>query len=165
VKGPGLRIDHDVRRVWRCAKCGKTVRTPVQVVAQRCGCPDGPWMTLQLPVKREPFCPPVREPLPEIEAEAEKPVPAPVAADAPIVEETAVPFPAGEAIPAAAPAETNETAAALAPSITEAPAAPSEVAAAEPPAAAPSPTEPAAVSPPADDFGAGLGDIPPEPPA
>src|SRR5262245_7178595 len=73
VKGPGLRIDLDVRRIWCCAKCGKTVRTAVQVVAQRCGCADAPWMSLQPPVKREPFRPPVREPLPDVEAPLEQP--------------------------------------------------------------------------------------------
>lgn len=66
MKGPGLRIDLDVRRSWRCPKCGRTVRTPAHVVSQRCGCSEqGNWMRLELPVKRAPFVAPVREPLPE----------------------------------------------------------------------------------------------------
>src|SRR5262249_17022825 len=66
VKGPGLRIDLDVRRVWRCAKCGKSIRTPAHVVSQRCGCSEpGQWMRLEPPVKREPFRPPPREPIPD----------------------------------------------------------------------------------------------------
>ena len=56
----------DVRRIWRCSKCGKTVRTPGLVTAQRCNCSDdSQWMRLEPPVKREPFLPPHREPLPE----------------------------------------------------------------------------------------------------
>ncbi|MGE5193199.1 MAG: hypothetical protein ACM3U2_11945 [Deltaproteobacteria bacterium] len=163
MKGPGLRIDHDVRRVWHCAKCGKTVRTPVHVVAQRCSCSDASWMALQPPVKREPFRPPVREPLPEFEPAPEQP--APVAPDTPIVEEPSVTFQAEEAVPVASPAETNEPAPALAPSITTAPAVPPDAATAEPAASAPAASEQAPVSPPPDDFGAGLSDVPPEPSA
>jgi hypothetical protein len=165
MKGPGLRIDLDVRRVWRCAKCGKTVRTPVQVVAQRCACSDAPWMTLQPPVKREPFRPPVREPLPEIDAAPEHPVPATFAADVPIGEPSAAALPAAEPAPDGFPAESSLSVATITPSATEPPAAPPEAAVAEPPASAPSGTEPAPVHSPPDDFGAGLGDIVPEPPA
>lgn len=66
MKGPGLRHDLDVRRVWRCTKCGKVVRTPGHVTAQRCGCSDpARWMHLEPAVKKEPFRAPVREHLPE----------------------------------------------------------------------------------------------------
>lgn len=65
VKGPGLRIDLDVRREWRCTRCGRTVRTPVFVTAQRCSCSsDDGWMQLQQPAKREPYRPPPRAPEP-----------------------------------------------------------------------------------------------------
>ncbi len=66
MKGPGLRLDLDVRRVWRCEKCGRIARTPGQVTAQRCGCTEPPqWMHLEPPIKKEPFQAPVREHLPE----------------------------------------------------------------------------------------------------
>ena len=66
MKGPGLRIDLDVRRVWRCSKCGRIVRTLGQVTAQRCGCTEAAqWMHLEPAVKREPFHAPPREHLPE----------------------------------------------------------------------------------------------------
>ena len=62
MKGPGLRIDLDVRRVWRCSKCGRIVRTLGQVTAQRCGCTEAAqWMQLQPAVKKEPFRAPARE--------------------------------------------------------------------------------------------------------
>jgi hypothetical protein len=62
VKGPGLRANLDVRRVWRCPRCGRVARTPGAVTAVRCGCGDETWMQLQPPVKREPFRPPPRTP-------------------------------------------------------------------------------------------------------
>ncbi|MBS0265775.1 MAG: hypothetical protein JSS02_27840 [Planctomycetes bacterium] len=66
MKGPGLRIDLDVRRTWRCAKCGKTLRTVGAVTAQRCGCADdATWMRLEQFVPRPRYVPPHREPLPE----------------------------------------------------------------------------------------------------
>jgi hypothetical protein len=161
VKGPGLRIDLDVRRIWRCAKCGKTVRTAVQVVAQRCGCADAPWMTLQPPVKREPFRPPVREPLPEIEAESEKPVAVSVAAGPQVVEPPAAALPAAESAPAGLPAEANPPAAEAELATAAPPAAGSGSASVEPAAPEPAPASP----PPPDDFGAGLDDVSPETPA
>ena len=66
MKGPGLRIDLDVRRVWKCAKCGRIARTSGQVTAQRCGCTEAvQWMHLEPAVKKEPFRAPFREHLPE----------------------------------------------------------------------------------------------------
>lgn len=62
MKGPGLRANLDVRRVWRCPRCGRVARTPGAVTAVRCGCADETWMQLQPPVKREPFRPPPRTP-------------------------------------------------------------------------------------------------------
>ena len=67
MKGPGLRVDLDVRRVWRCAKCGRVVRALGHVTAQRCTCTSdaAQWMHLEPAVKKEPFQAPVREHLPE----------------------------------------------------------------------------------------------------
>lgn len=62
MKGPGLRANLDVRRVWRCPRCGRVARSPGAVTAVRCGCADETWMQLQPPVKREPFRPPPRTP-------------------------------------------------------------------------------------------------------
>ncbi len=86
MKGPGLRIDLDVRRIWHCAKCGKTIRTPGLVTAQRCNCSDeSTWMRLEQPVPRPPFQPPHRDPLPEYGDE-----PAPAAATEPSAPEATV---------------------------------------------------------------------------
>jgi hypothetical protein len=38
IKGPGLRIDIDVRRVWRCPSCGQTQKLPSSATSARCGC-------------------------------------------------------------------------------------------------------------------------------
>lgn len=157
MKGPGLRIDLDVRRVWRCAKCGKTVRTAGLVTAQRCGCSDGAqWMRLEPPVKREPFVPPHRDPIPE-----DDPEPAP-AAEGPATE-SALPAvsehpPAPEEPVEAAPSETVLAREALIETVLFE-AVPAEPAA-EPEPTAPPPDNPAAnaetVPPPTDEFGAGL---------
>ncbi len=97
MKGPGLRLDLDVRRIWRCTKCGKVARTPGQVTAQRCGCTEpAQWMHLEPAVKKEPFRAPVREHLPEAweleEAAAANTTPAETAAtnqsEPPAVEST-----------------------------------------------------------------------------
>ena len=38
MKGPGLRIEIDVRRVWRCPTCGQNQRWPTDITAPRCFC-------------------------------------------------------------------------------------------------------------------------------
>jgi len=38
IKGPGHRNKFDVRRVWQCPACGKSVRTAGHVVNLRCDC-------------------------------------------------------------------------------------------------------------------------------
>lgn len=38
MKGPGLRIDVDVRRAWRCPVCGQGARLPMDSTAPRCPC-------------------------------------------------------------------------------------------------------------------------------
>lgn len=51
IKGPGLRIDLDVRRVWECSRCGRQRKYSGDVVARLCHCSaedrsDGVWMHL-----------------------------------------------------------------------------------------------------------------------
>lgn len=38
MKGPGLRIDIDVRRGWRCPVCGQSQRLTMDIIAPRCLC-------------------------------------------------------------------------------------------------------------------------------
>lgn len=38
MKGPGMRLDLDVRRVWQCPACGREVRSSGQVVGRVCSC-------------------------------------------------------------------------------------------------------------------------------
>lgn len=38
MKGPGLRIDVDVRRPWSCPSCGQSQRLTMDVTAPRCLC-------------------------------------------------------------------------------------------------------------------------------
>ena len=38
MKGPGLRIDVDVRRAWRCPVCGQAQRLTMDITAPRCPC-------------------------------------------------------------------------------------------------------------------------------
>jgi hypothetical protein len=62
MKGPGMRLDLDVRRVWECPECHRQVREEGQVVSRVCGCTrDGVNMRLvELPRPK----PPVRLPDP-----------------------------------------------------------------------------------------------------
>ena len=38
MKGPGLRIEIDVRRAWRCPVCGQSARLTMDITAPRCPC-------------------------------------------------------------------------------------------------------------------------------
>ncbi len=38
MKGPGMRLDLDVRRVWKCPACGKEARTDGRSVSKTCPC-------------------------------------------------------------------------------------------------------------------------------
>lgn len=38
MKGPGLRIEIDVRRAWRCPVCGQGQRLTMDITAPRCFC-------------------------------------------------------------------------------------------------------------------------------
>lgn len=45
MRGPGMRLDLDVRRRWRCPKCGSERRLHGSVTAVMCQCaPDAPFM-------------------------------------------------------------------------------------------------------------------------
>ena len=47
MKGPGIRIDLDVRRIWTCPRCSRVTKYLGDVVALRCGCSAEPnWMQL-----------------------------------------------------------------------------------------------------------------------
>ena len=47
MKGPGIRYDVDIRRLWECPICGNQIRHLGNVTARRCSCENGKnWMTL-----------------------------------------------------------------------------------------------------------------------
>lgn len=47
MKGPGVRLDLDVRREWECPECGKRRRVTGETVSLRCNCTrDGAHMKL-----------------------------------------------------------------------------------------------------------------------
>lgn len=62
MKGPGMRLDLDVRRVWQCPACGREIRSDVRAVSKLCTCTrEGIAMRLvELPRHR----PTVRIPVP-----------------------------------------------------------------------------------------------------
>lgn len=41
MKGPQARIQYDVRRVWRCPKCGTEKKSSIDAVALKCSCQAG----------------------------------------------------------------------------------------------------------------------------
>lgn len=46
MRGPGYKITGDVRRTWRCSRCGFERKLLGDVTALQCTCNDQPWMTL-----------------------------------------------------------------------------------------------------------------------
>jgi hypothetical protein len=38
MKGPGMRLDLDVRRVWECPECHRQIRSEGQSTSRVCGC-------------------------------------------------------------------------------------------------------------------------------
>lgn len=42
MKGPGLRVNLDVRRLWRCPRCAAERRAEASVTTLRCGCATDP---------------------------------------------------------------------------------------------------------------------------
>ena len=61
MKGPRIRTDLDVRRIWKCPTCQAVRRTQGTVQAVRCSCGDGgTFMTLLEAPRRRPLIPEVR---------------------------------------------------------------------------------------------------------
>jgi len=46
MRGPGVRLDLDVRRVWKCPACQLVRRVSGDLTAIRCHCAGEPWMQL-----------------------------------------------------------------------------------------------------------------------
>ena len=47
MKGPGMRIDLDVRRVWECPQCGRRRKAEGSITSLTCICqPEGVRMKL-----------------------------------------------------------------------------------------------------------------------
>jgi len=59
MKGPGIRYDIDIRRVWECPTCGNRVKGPGDVTSRRCSCESQSWMRLIEQQARREF--PIRE--------------------------------------------------------------------------------------------------------
>ncbi len=53
MRGAGLRLDNDVRRVWQCAVCGAERKVGAQVTTVRCQCAGRPAMKLIEAMRRE----------------------------------------------------------------------------------------------------------------
>jgi len=54
MKGPGIRIDLDVRRLWRCPRCGDERKATGTVTARVCSRAEcaGVWMRLVEPLRK-----------------------------------------------------------------------------------------------------------------
>ena len=62
MKGPGVRSDQDVRRLWRCPLCDKVTRTGGQITSVVCNCNgQRTWMRLEKTPQRPRYVPPPRE--------------------------------------------------------------------------------------------------------
>jgi hypothetical protein len=69
MKGPGIRIDLDVRRLWKCPQCSREMKATGVVTSRLCpagGC-EGVWMKLVEPLRKPilRYSPPPQPPLPE----------------------------------------------------------------------------------------------------
>lgn len=69
MKGPGIRIDLDVRRLWRCPRCGDERKATGTLTARTCSRPDcaGVWMKLIEPLRKPVlrYVAPPHVPIPE----------------------------------------------------------------------------------------------------
>ena len=106
MKGPGLRVRFDVRRLWRCPQCGQTSLETGDVVSVACPCADPPvWM--QLMVQPKPERPQfARIVIPE-DVPPEVLPPAAVAQAAPAAADEETGLPAQDAAPAAGPGDAE----------------------------------------------------------
>jgi hypothetical protein len=69
MKGPGNRIDLDVRRLWKCPQCSRETKATGVVASRLCpasGC-EGVWMKLVEPLRKPilRYSPPPQPALPE----------------------------------------------------------------------------------------------------
>jgi len=88
MKGPGIRLDNDIRRVWQCPKCQQQMKTGGNVTSNRCRCePNGVVMALVEPRRQvrtfpaPPLEPPEPEPdddISEVADERESPAATPI---------------------------------------------------------------------------------------
>ncbi|HET6426329.1 MAG TPA: hypothetical protein VFG20_21735 [Planctomycetaceae bacterium] len=46
MRGPGIRLDLDVRRVWQCPACQRIRKLAGDLTSMRCQCAGEPWMHL-----------------------------------------------------------------------------------------------------------------------
>ena len=46
MRGPGYKVTGDVRRTWRCAKCGFERKLVGDVTSLMCRCQEGAWMQI-----------------------------------------------------------------------------------------------------------------------
>lgn len=69
MKGPGNRIDLDVRRLWKCPRCGDERKASGDIAAKPCARPEcgGTWMKLVEPLRKPVlrYTPPPHEPIPD----------------------------------------------------------------------------------------------------
>lgn len=81
MKGPGMRLDLDVRRVWECPECHRQMRSEGQATARMCTCTrEGvPMRLIELPRPK----PTVRVPEPS-SSEGEEPQLADFPTDIPV---------------------------------------------------------------------------------
>lgn len=59
MKGPGIRYDIDIRRVWECSACGNRMKFLGDITASRCSCDAQEWMRLIIEKTEREF--PIRE--------------------------------------------------------------------------------------------------------
>ena len=105
MKGPGLRVRFDVRRLWRCPQCGRTSLETGDVVSVPCLCAD-PQVWMQLVPQPKPERPQfARIVIPE-DAPPEE-VPPTVAQASPVALEQEPESPAHEVTPAAVSGEAE----------------------------------------------------------
>lgn len=76
MRGPGMRIDFDMRRIWRCPACGSERRAEGKITSLRCNCSSGPTMMKLIEPQR--WRPPEQRPAdPYMEFEVEEAAPEP----------------------------------------------------------------------------------------
>jgi hypothetical protein len=46
MRGPGYKLSGDVRRTWRCPRCGRERKLDGDVTTLQCGCEEGTWMQI-----------------------------------------------------------------------------------------------------------------------